>query len=124
MILVMKRSSMALMKEFLHYIKKIPPQRRTPTFTRPTTSTRPMTVTNKRPENQHFFTRNTTVPGNSTYSEITKHGRKTIILEFNKYLKGSKAHIKAFPGATAKQLDYYSKSTLVEVAPDCLIIHV
>ena len=34
--------------------------------------------------------------------------------EFNKYLKGSKAHIKAFPGATAKQLDYYSKQTLVE----------
>ena len=46
--------------------KKIPPQRRTPTFTRPTTATRPMTVTNKRPENQHVFTRNMTVPGNST----------------------------------------------------------
>ena len=115
--------------------KRIPPQRRTPTFTPPKTYIRPMTVTNKRPENQHVFTRNTTVPGNSTYSEITKHGRKTIILsdsipkgirmrEFNKHLNGSKAHIKAFPGATAKQLDYYSKPTLVEDAPDCLIIHV
>ena len=115
--------------------KKLPPQRRTPTFTPPTTSTRSMTVTNKRPETQHVFTRNTTVPGNSTYSEITKHWRQTIILsdsipkgirmwEFNKHLNGSKAHIKAFPCATAKQLDYYSKPTLVEDAPDCLIIHV
>ena len=68
MILMMKSEVLKGVDEGITSLyKKIPLQRRTPTFTPPTTSTRPMTVTNKRPENQHVFTRNRTVPGNRTF---------------------------------------------------------
>ena len=44
--------------------------------------------------------------------------------EFNHYVHDGKAHLKAFPGATAKHLHHYSLPTLKEDHPDTVIVHV
>ena len=55
----------------------------------------------------------TTVPGNSTYSGITKHGRKICVVgdshvkrikrnDFNKALRHGKAFFRSFSGPNAK----------------------
>ena len=77
----------------------------------------------------------TTVPGNSTYSGITKHGRKICVVgdshikrieqnDFNKELRHGKAFFGSFSGANAKQLCHYIISTLIDDKPDAIVIHV
>ena len=44
--------------------------------------------------------------------------------EFNNCLTGGNAHLKSFPGATAKRLNHYALPTLTEDQPDTIIIHV
>ena len=44
--------------------------------------------------------------------------------EFNTYIKGGRAHLKAFQGATAKWLHHYILPTLKEDNPEIVILHV
>ena len=77
----------------------------------------------------------TIVPGNSTYSGITKHGRKICVVgdslikrikrnDLNKELRHSKAFFRCFSGANAKQLRHYIIPTLTDDKPDAIVIHV
>ena len=77
----------------------------------------------------------TTVPGNSTYSGITKHGRKICVVgdshvkrikrnDFNKELLHGKAFFRSFSGTNAKQLRHYIIPTLVDDKPDAIVMHV
>ena len=89
---------------------------------------RPPNVINGNPENERCF--NKTVPGNSSYAEISREGRKTCIIgaslikridmqEFNRYLEKGTAIKRSFPGATASRLKYYIEENI-----DRIIINV
>ena len=96
---------------------------------------RPQVVSNNHPENQHSFR---SVPGNNLYNEAVTNYReeKNISIisdsiprglrmrEFNTYIKGGRAHLKAFQGATAKCLHHYILPTLKEDTPEIVILHV
>ena len=80
------------------------------------------------------FTSNT-VPGNSTYSGITKHGRKIWVFGdshikrikwngFNKEIRHDKTFFRSFSGANATQLRHYIIPTLVDDKLDAIVIHV
>ena len=75
-----------------------------------------------------------TVPGNSSYANMTKMGKKVIIVgdshvrrirrdNFNKELRRGKTYFKSFSGANAKQLQHYILPTLTDDKPDAIIIH-
>ena len=75
------------------------------------------------------------VPGNSSYSEITRGGKKILILsdslcnrirmkEFNQYITNGYAYHKNFPGATSKDIAHYCLPALIDDKPDMCIIHV
>ena len=77
----------------------------------------------------------TTVPGNSSYSDITKHGRKICVVgdshmkrvkrnDFNKELCHGKAFFRSFSGANVRQLCHYIIPTLIDDKPDVTVIHV
>ena len=77
----------------------------------------------------------TTVPGNSTHSGITKHGRKICVVgdshikrikrnDFNKELRHGKAFFRSFSGTNAKQLRHYIIPTLIDDRPGAIVIHV
>ena len=76
-----------------------------------------------------------TVPGSSTYSGISKHGRKICVIgdshikrikrnDFNKELRHGKAFFRSFNGENAKQLRHYIIPTLIDDKPDTIVIHV
>ena len=90
-------------------------------------------VINQHPENQHDF-RKIVRPGNSSYSDVTRHGKNIKIIsdsipkglrmyEFNRYIKSGKASIITFPGATAKRLSHYCLPTLIDDKPEVVVIH-
>ena len=75
------------------------------------------------------------VPGNSLYSDITKKGKKVCIfsdsicnrintVEFGRCSKYRAPIKRSYPGATASQLMYFVKPTLIEESPVVAIIHV
>ena len=77
----------------------------------------------------------TTDPGTSTYSGITKHGRKIWVVgdshikrikrnDCNKELRHGKAFFRSFSGANTKQLRHYIIPTLVDDKSDAIVIHV
>ena len=77
----------------------------------------------------------TTVPGNSTYSGITKHGCKICVVgdsyykrikqnDFTDELRQGKAFFRSFSGANAKQLRHYNIPILVDDKPDVIVIQV
>ena len=87
-------------------------------------------VINNHPENQHNF-RN--IPRDVAANHREEKNIKIIsdsiprglkMREFNSYIKGGRAHIKAFQGATAKRLHHYILPTLEEENPDIVILHV
>ena len=66
-----------------------------------------------------------TVPGNRSYSETTKYGKKICLVgdSHKKRIKGNlfhnslhegKAHFNSFSGANIKRLDHFITPTLVE----------
>ena len=74
------------------------------------------------------------VPGNSTYADMTKHGKKVAIIsdsmcrgvktyKLNRGLEGKFTYKKVFPGATPADLNYYCVRTLEKDKPDICIIH-
>ena len=107
---------------------------------------RPETVINKYPERDAVnYRQNTennlthpvkrTIPGNSSYADLTKNGKKICILsssltkpinmnDFNNRLASGVAIKRAHGGATASQLKYYAQATLKEDYPDRAIISV
>ena len=98
---------------------------------------RPQVVTNLHQDNDKQTWRQTTrktVPGNSSYKDAVKYGRKTYIIgtsmvkglrmrEFNQQLHNSFAKLRPFPGASIKQLEYYAVPTLNDESPNRIIIH-
>ena len=77
----------------------------------------------------------TTVPGNSTYSGITKHGCKICVVgdsyykrikqnDFTDELRQGKAFFRSFSGTNAKQLRHYNIPILVDDKPDVIVIQV
>ena len=95
---------------------------------------RPNIVVNQYPENEIDF-RKKVVPGNSSYSDVTRSGKNIKILcdsipkgfrmrEFNDYVISGNVGLKSFPGATAKHLKHYALPTLHEEKPDAVIVHV
>ena len=97
--------------------------------------TRPTVVVNQKPGNDKLDYKNPThVPGNSNYANLTKSGKKILILtdsicgrirmkEFNVHVRNGYAYRKAFPGATPKELAHYCIPTLLEDKPDIVIIN-
>ena len=75
------------------------------------------------------------VPGNTTYNEAVKHGKKTYVMgtsmlkgiqrnDFNSNLNKCSARFRPFIGATLKQMETYVKPTLTDDTPDVLILHI
>ena len=75
------------------------------------------------------------VPGDRTYAETTKNGKKVFLIGdshvkrikrnlFNKSLISGKSYIKTFSGSNTKQLNHYILPTLVDESPDIVIIHI
>ena len=75
----------------------------------------------------------TTVPWNSTYSGITKHGRKICVAggshikrikqnDFNKEHRYGKAFFRSFSRANSKQLRHYIMPTLIDNKPHAIVI--
>ena len=95
---------------------------------------RPPIVTNNYPENDLINNKfKKASPGNSTYSNITKNGKKICIFsdsickrinmnQFNSHLRNATAIKKSFPGATTSQLKHYIIPTLEEEKPDTVVI--
>ena len=76
-----------------------------------------------------------TIPGNRNYANISKNGRKILVLgdthvkrirrfDFNKEFRYIKAYFGSFSGATSKQLDHYIIPSLIDDKLDADIIHV
>ena len=97
---------------------------------------RPSIVTNLHQENdkQTWKPLKKTVPGNSSYKDAVKYGRKTYIIgtsmvkgirmkEFNQNLQNSFAKLRPFPGASTKQLQYYVMPTLTDDSPNRIVLH-
>ena len=77
----------------------------------------------------------TTVPGNSTYADITRRGKKVCIIgasivqrinmrEFNNNLHEMYATKASYPGANVERARYYMKKPLEEENPDTVIINI
>ena len=92
------------------------------------------THTHNNTHNNDTTTRKT-APGNSTYADITRHGKKVCIVgasiiqrinmrEFNKHLYDKHAVKVSYPGATASRATYYMKKPLEEENPDIVIINI
>ena len=92
---------------------------------------------NKYPENDDkvYTNKPKHIPGNSSYANITQHGKKIAIFsdsttsrirmgEFNSYVEKGRAFRKNFPGATPNEVAHYCTHTLEEQQPDMAIIHV
>ena len=106
-------------------------------FPRTLSNKRPDVVINHKQENDNPLWENRskrTVPGNSTYKDTVKSGRRGLILgtsmvkgirmrEFNSYVRNGFMKLRPFPGATTKQLAYYAVPSLVDETPDRVIIH-
>ena len=104
---------------------------------------RPLIVHNQHPQrdfSSNYSRQNSgnikrTSPGNSSYADLTKNGKKLCIFSssltkpinmntFNDRLKSGVALKRAFGGATAAQLNYYVQAALNEDHPDRAIINV
>ena len=95
---------------------------------------RPAAVVNKFPERNSTW--KTTVPGNSSFSDIVQHGKKVILFsdsicnrfsewELNKKATNCRIKKKAFPGATASDLaEHHMHPYLKKNVPDVAVIHV
>ena len=103
---------------------------------------RPNVVTNNNPENQSLFNRKptvkATVPGENTYSEVTRNRNKSNVLIFsdsipkgikmyqlNKRLpNNNRAQLISFPGASSKRLLHYLDVHLEDKNTDTVILHI
>ena len=72
------------------------------------------------------------VPGNRTYADATKYGKKVIVFGdshltridkklFNNSLRNCRSRLKYFSGAKTKDLEHYVTPTLYEEEPDIFI---
>ena len=101
-----------------------------------TNEKRPNVVINKFPENDNTsFSRPKVVPGNASYSNMTQHGRKVLLLsdsilsriqmrKLNYDLKTTRAYRKYFPGAKPSEIAHYCLPILQKDKPEVVVIHV
>ena len=84
---------------------------------------------------QHNIRYPRTVPGNSSYSDITWKGKKITIFgdsilqrmkgkEISKELKHGPAYVRSFPGANCNEMSHYVIPHLTERTPDAVVLHV
>ena len=120
-------------------------QRPSKNFTSNNTSTfihnqkRPEVVINKHCDKDILFRSenvvNKTRPGNSSYADINKRGKKICLLgssiiqrikmyDFNGQLHDGKAIKRSFSGCTAKRMKYYVTEVLEEERPDTIILQI
>lgn len=94
---------------------------------------RPQNVIKENPLSEPYFKK--TVPGNASYSEITRQGKKKCLIgdsiikridmrEFNRHLDNGTSIKRSFAGATALQLQYYMEEVLNEENPDMVVINI
>ena len=98
-------------------------------------------TTNKNNRNQPQFLANNddirtkVVPGNSSYANISRQGKKVCIFgasiaqrinigNLNRCLDGMKAVKTCFPGATVSKATYYMKPTIEEESPDTVLLNI
>ena len=83
---------------------------------------------NKKPRNKtEIYNKGNRVPGNSSYSEINKEGKKVLILPdsiCSQWINNGYAYRKHFPGSTAKDVAHYCLPALIYDKSDTCIIHV
>ena len=95
---------------------------------------------NKRPqicitENYIKKQQQRTVPGNSTYANITKYGKKILVIgdshirriqhhKFNKSFVNARSYVRSFSGAKVEDLKHYVIPSLQEQQPELAVIHV
>ena len=85
----------------------------------------------------HFKTKtpNQTVPGNSSYANIAKRGKKSVCFTdshgsrikgrvMSEYIENGMAIVRPFPGATSDDMQTYVLPTIKKEVPDKVIIHV
>lgn len=85
----------------------------------------------------HFKTKSpiNTVPGNSTYANIAKRGKKSVCFTdshgsrikgrvMSEYIENGIAIVRPFPGATSDDMQTYVLPTIKKEVPDKVIIHV
>ena len=91
-------------------------------------------VVNPYPERIQVNQGRRTVPGQSSYSEVVKKGRRVVVFgdsipsrirhqEFNDILHQGHCQFKKFPGATVRDMEHYIEPTLERNTPDTAIIH-
>lgn len=109
-----------------------------PTFIRDvnqknTTISRRLDISKRQDNGNHSKKYQKTVPGNSSYRDAVKFGRKSIIIgtsmvkgirmkEFNSYIKNGFVKLRSFTGATIKQLCHYAIPSLVDETPNRVVI--
>ena len=92
-------------------------------------------VVDQRPDRNINSFKMNTIPGNSSYANIVRNGKKIALFgdsitkrvrgkEMNKHLLNGRAFIKSFPGARSKELNHYIVPTIAEENPDAVVIHV
>ena len=97
-------------------------------------SKRPNVVVNPYPERIQVNQGRRTVPGQSSYSEVVKKGRRVVVFgdsipsrirhqEFNDNLHQGHCQFKKFPGATVRDMKHYIEPTVERNTPDTVIIH-
>ena len=99
---------------------------------------RPQAVVNNFPENRDAFKKPNVLSGNLASKNVGTYRNKNnkVFLigdshlnriskeNFRKEFKGDWVNFKCFPGANAKQLDYYPVPMLVDEKPNNVIIHI
>lgn len=95
---------------------------------------RHLNLQSKRNSYQHNKEKLKTVPGKQLYSDATAGKKEVFIIgtsmvknikmkRFNQHLNRCSSRLRAFPGASALQLQHYALPTLVDDKPDSVIIH-
>ena len=85
--------------------------------------------------NNNFVPRPRTVPGNSTYANITNKGKKTLVIgasminyidikEFNHFVENGYAIKRSYSGSTTSDLSWHIIPALIEQQPDSVIINI
>ena len=79
--------------------------------------------------------RRTTIPGNSSYANVTEKGKKTLIIgasivrnidivEFNHHLERGNAIKRSYGGSTTADMHWHITPTLIEEKPDRVVLNI
>ena len=97
-------------------------------------SSRPQIVTQNVPEN-NIEHRPNTIPGNSSYANVTRNGKKTLLIgasivrsiniyEFNRHLETGNAIKRSYGGSTTTDLHWHITPSLIDEKPDVVVLNI